>query len=273
MRKVLQNGMSFANERNFPAVSLRVRYYFLQKFCNNCIGLSKNVLGDFFMSNLFLAIQPFDVVAIFKSIVTRWYLYLLLVAVIVGVMVFAIVKKPKKTHGLTKTQQIAYISLLVALSVVTNIVQIPFPLVQLSFVAVVACVAGVLLGPVDGFTVAFLGDLIAGIIAPRGVYSPIIGIGTAMFGFVPGVVFGYLKKGLITKAIISFAITFVLTSVVLNTFGLCLIYPAYYVLTEKLLLLPLNLLFHIINCIISIFVIKLLGKTLPKYKFEIHKHI
>ena len=28
MRKVLQNGMSFANERNFPAVSLRVRYYF-----------------------------------------------------------------------------------------------------------------------------------------------------------------------------------------------------------------------------------------------------
>ena len=48
------------------------------------------------MSNLFLAIQPFDVVAIFKSIVTRWYLYLLLVAVIVGIMVFAIIKKPKK---------------------------------------------------------------------------------------------------------------------------------------------------------------------------------
>ena len=27
MRKVLQNGMSFANERRVPAVSLRVRYY------------------------------------------------------------------------------------------------------------------------------------------------------------------------------------------------------------------------------------------------------
>ena len=27
-RKVLQNGMSFANERLRPAVSLRVRYYF-----------------------------------------------------------------------------------------------------------------------------------------------------------------------------------------------------------------------------------------------------
>ena len=27
VRKVLQNGMSFANERIFPAVLLRVRYY------------------------------------------------------------------------------------------------------------------------------------------------------------------------------------------------------------------------------------------------------
>ncbi len=27
MRKVLQNGMSFANERDYPAISLRVRYY------------------------------------------------------------------------------------------------------------------------------------------------------------------------------------------------------------------------------------------------------
>ena len=31
MRKVLQNGMSFANERASPAVSLRVRYYLERK--------------------------------------------------------------------------------------------------------------------------------------------------------------------------------------------------------------------------------------------------
>ena len=48
MRKVLQNGMSFANERFSPAVSLRVRYYFKVNFHQNFIGLSKFILGDFF---------------------------------------------------------------------------------------------------------------------------------------------------------------------------------------------------------------------------------
>ena len=175
----------------------------------NFIGLSKNFLGDFFMFKFLLAVQPFDFATIFKSIVSKWYLYVLLVAVIVGVMLFAVIKKPKKAHNLTITQRLAYISLLTALSVVANIVQIPFPLVQLSFVAMVACVAGVLLGPVDGFIIAFCGDLIAGIVAPMGVYSPIIGIGTAMFGFVPGVVFAYSRRNTVIKAIISFAITFV----------------------------------------------------------------
>ena len=48
MRKVLQNGMSFANERLRPAVSLRVRYYFIVLLHGNFIGLSKFHLGDFF---------------------------------------------------------------------------------------------------------------------------------------------------------------------------------------------------------------------------------
>ena len=50
MRKVLQNGMSFANERVFPAVSLRVRYYFLRYNFASILSVSLNfVLGDFFM--------------------------------------------------------------------------------------------------------------------------------------------------------------------------------------------------------------------------------
>ena len=40
--------MSFANERESPAVSLRVRYYFIAFIRKNFIGLSKFYLGDFF---------------------------------------------------------------------------------------------------------------------------------------------------------------------------------------------------------------------------------
>ena len=54
-RKVLQNGMSFANERLRPAVSLRVRYYFYKalkgkfSFGVKILSVSLNFnLGDFF---------------------------------------------------------------------------------------------------------------------------------------------------------------------------------------------------------------------------------
>ena len=224
------------------------------------------------LNNLFLAIsfdKSFNFAYIFKSIVTKWYLYVLLAVVIIGVMLFAIIKKPKRPHNLTSTQELAYLSILSALSVVVNILQIPFPLVQLSFVATICYVAGILLGPIDGFIVGFIGDLIAGIIAPLGPYSPIIGIGTAMLGFVPGVIQCYLKKNDIVTGIISYSITFILTSVIINTIGLCLLYT-YYVLAEKAILLPLNLLFHIFNCIISVLLIKTFKRVLPKDKFFIN---
>ena len=213
--------------------------------------------------------KAFNFVYIFKSIVTKWYLYLALALVIIGVALFACLVKQPKRNNLTRTQKIAYISMLSALSVAVNVLQIPTPLAQLSLVATVCFLAGVLLGPVEGFAVALIGDLIAGIVAPLGVYSPIIGIGTSLFGLVPGVIFAFFKGKDVVKAIISFSITFVLSSFVLNTIGLCLIYPKYYVLTERLLLLPITLLFHALNCVISVLLLRTLKRVLPKGKFEI----
>ncbi len=211
--------------------------------------------------------KAFNFVYIFKSIVTKWYLYLALALVIIGVALFACLLKQPKRNNLTRTQKIAYISMLSALSVAVNVLQIPTPLAQLSLVATVCFLAGVLLGPVEGFAVALIGDLIAGIVAPLGVYSPIIGIGTSLFGLVPGVIFAFFKGKDVVKAIISFSITFVLSSFVLNTIGLCLIYPKYYVLTERLLLLPITLLFHALNCVISVLLLRTLKRVLPKNKF------
>ena len=213
--------------------------------------------------------NSFNLAYIFKSIVTRWYLYLALLVVIIGVVLFAVIKKPPVKNNLSKTQKLVYISMFSALLVVFNILQIPTPLAQLSLVATVACIAGVLLGPISGFAVAFIGDLIAGIIAPLGVYSPIIGIATSLFGLVPGIVFSYFKGKDYVKVIISFIITFILSSVILNTIGLALIYPKVYVLADRLLLLPVTLLFHAINATLSIIIIKTFKKVLPKSKFFI----
>ena len=213
--------------------------------------------------------KAFDFVYIFKSLISKWYLYVFVVLVIVFIVVIICLKKPKKINQLTKTQKITYMAVISALSVVVNILDIPFPLLHLSFVATIACLGGILLGPIDGFACAFIGDLIAGIIAPKGVYSPIIGLGTGLMGLVPGVIFAYFNGKTNLKIIVSYVITFVFSSLLLNTIGLCLIYPQYYVITERLLLLPLTLTFHAINCIISILLTKVIIRISPGNKFLI----
>lgn len=215
--------------------------------------------------------KAFNVTYIFKSVVSKWYLYVALALVIVGVVILACKIKPPKRHNLSSTQRIAYLSIFCAICVVVNILQIPTPLMQLSFVATVCAVGGILLGATDGFIIGFVGDLIAGIIAPMGVYSPIIGIGTGFLGLVPGLIFSYVGGKDFIKVIISFAITFVVTSLILNTIGLSIIYPKYYVLLDRFALLPFTLLFHAINCLLTIGIIKLLKRTLPKNKFSIDK--
>jgi ECF transporter S component (folate family) len=227
------------------------------------------------MSNLFLAVifdgvqfdKSFDFLYIFKSIVSRWYLYLALAVVIIAVVVFICLKKPPKRNNLSKTQKLAYVSMLSAISVVINMLQISTPMAQLSFVATVCFTAGVLLGPIEGFAVAFIGDLLAAIIAPMGIYSPVIGLATGLFGLVPGIIFAYFKGNYWIKGIISFVITFILSSLLLNTIGLALIYPKAYVLAERFALLPWTLLFHAVNCALSIFLVNLLKRVLPKSKF------
>ena len=217
------------------------------------------------MSNL-LAVSAFDFANIFKSIVTRWYLYVALAVVFVLLfLIAAIVKKPK-VNNLSKTQNLVYIAILSSLCVVANIVQIPTPLVQASLVATIAFVSGILLGGVKGFVVAFIGDLIAGIIAPQGVYSPIIGIGTGMLGLIPGIIFYNSKSNECVKSIIAFALTFVISSVLLNTIGVCLIYSPS-ALATRLAELPITFAVHCLNCILSIWLYKVLKKILPKDKF------
>ena len=216
--------------------------------------------------SIFLAPAPFDFAGIFKSIITRWYLYVALAVFFVALFLIASLVKKPKVNNLSKTQSIVYMAILSALCVVANVVQIPTPFFQASLVATMAFVAGVLMGGAKGFVVAFLGDLIAGIVAPQGVYSPIIGVGTGMFALIPGVIMHNTKFNVYVKIVISFVLSFAVSSVLLNTIGVCLIYSPTALVT-RLAELPISLVVHCLNCALSIGLYQLLKKILPKEKF------
>ncbi len=169
--------------------------------------------------NLFLAnkIGAFSILEIFANIVTEWYYYLVLLGIIGLVVLLCVLYPPKHTPKLAKTKKITITAMLVALSAVANMLSFGGNLWKFSFVPTVSFIAGLVLGPGGGFAVGFLGDLIAGVIAPLGVYNPIIALASALWGFIPGVIFGYTRKHLILNTIISYAIGFIVCSVFLNT--------------------------------------------------------
>ena len=220
------------------------------------------------MSNLFLATPPFDFAKIFGNFTKRWYWYLVLFVFLALLVVFTIIKK-RKRNNLSQTQKLVYTAILSALCFIANYFTIKASdLLQISLVASVGFLAGYLLGSGLGFAAAFVGDLICGIVAPFGAYNPIIGIGTGLWGFVPGLIFERFKGNDYIKTIISFAICFLLNSFAINTFGLSVMYTMTF--ESLIVLLPTKLLVVAINCAISIGLVALLKKILPKTKFNLN---
>lgn len=133
---------------------------------------------------------------------------------------------PKKKLGAVRfTVRLCYIAVLSALAVVFNALTIPLSGSNfLSFVPLIEFIAGVLCGPIGGFVVGFIGDLICGILFPLGAYNPVIGIASGMLGFIPGFLFAYCKGNIYLKTVISFVLCFFIVTAGLNTFALYLIY-------------------------------------------------
>ena len=132
----------------------------------------------------------------------------------------------KQTLNFSDAKRLAFIGVLTAVSALLNIVlDIPISQkVKWTFTAIPCFAAGVLLGPIEGFVVGFLGDLLGCIIAPQGVYIPVIGLASGLWGLVPGVIFTFFKGNEYVKAGISFLICFIVCTIFLNTFGLWLVY-------------------------------------------------
>ena len=173
-----------------------------------------------------LLVSAFDVSTIFGNVFSEWYYYLFLIAVLVALSVFFLLKKPRyERNRLTKTQRLAYVAVLTALcTIVNSFTYYPVPYIAISFVSSVCFVAGFLLGAKLGFVVGFIGDLIGGIIFPAGIYNPIIGVASGLMGFIPGLIFENSSRNSYLLTVLSFVACLFICTSGLNTFGLWLIY-------------------------------------------------
>lgn len=175
-------------------------------------------------------------------------------------------KKPttKKGKVIKVTKRIAYTAVLTALATVFNIITFfPVRYCSLSFTAIPCFIAGVVLGPISGFAVGFLGDLLGHLIMPQGAYMPLIGISSGLFGLIPGLIFllfngkDYLKIG------ISFLLCLVICTVFLNTYNLWLVYSkgtkSFWTYLE--LRLPFQILVSAVNCFLTSIIYRELAKA------------
>ena len=133
-----------------------------------------------------------------------------------------------------RSRKVAYIAIMVALSIVCNIFfEFKLGTVQYSLTTVVSCLIGVLLGPIGGFIACFIGDMVGFFVHPFGAYTPWIGLATGLMAFISGVVFHFNKsqKGysVYLKCIIVAFVTFLICSLAINS---TFLWVAYYNKTE-----------------------------------------
>lgn len=220
------------------------------------------------MFYLLLKAEPFDFGSIFGNFLSKWYYYLILALFFIGMLLFYVLRKQPSRNNLSKTQRLVYTAVFAALSFAANYFTVKVSdALQISLVATVGFISGYLLGGGLGFAASFIGDLICGIVAPFGAYNPIIGIGSGLWGLIPGIVFTVNKGNDYIKTAISYAISFVIASFFVNTLGLSLMYSMSF--KSLLSLLPIKLLSVAVNAAISVLLVAAMPRILPKDKFNV----
>ena len=124
----------------------------------------------------------------------------------------------------TSSQKIAYIAVVAALSVVTNLfLEFKFFDVQFSVTILVSAVAGIILGPFGGFAACYIGDLAGYVYNSWGMmYMPWVGLSTAMIAMIGGLVMHIrlpFKGALYVKLAIICVVTFFVCTVGINSTG------------------------------------------------------
>ena len=134
------------------------------------------------------------------------------------------------TAGKDKSTTLAYIAVVTALSVVTNMFfEIKFADIQFSLTICVSALAGILLGGAFGFIACFLGDLVGFLYNSGGyMYMPWIGLSMGCVALLSGFLIGGvklpIKGGLFIKLGILSVTTFLLCTIAINTTAFWLMY-------------------------------------------------
>lgn len=117
------------------------------------------------------------------------------------------------------TFRLCCVALLSALSIVCNVYSITItPQNSISFVYIVAFMSGVFLGPVEGFAVGAIGDVIGCIISPKGPYAISVTLSSALMGVLFWAIFKMCKKmPVYGRIILGYLLVFIVCSVLINT--------------------------------------------------------
>lgn len=113
---------------------------------------------------------------------------------------------------LSNGSKIACLGVFIALSIVVNMFSIDItPSIKLSFNYLVAFFAGTFFGPLAGFGVCFLGDILAFVIFPSsGIYWFLTGVNTGLLAFIPGIIMNLLPANVYVKTTVSVVLMYLL---------------------------------------------------------------
>ena len=195
--------------KGLPAVPLRVRYDLLRLDFKRKIFMRSLYKGDFFMQKI-----------------KRW--------------LFSDIMCESSS-----TQKIAYVAVMTALCVICNMFfEFKFADTQFSLTIFFSAITGIIIGPIFGFIACFLGDLVGFLFNSGGfMYMPWIGIAMGMVALVSGLVMtafnGKHKWFLYVKLLIVCLLTFLISTVLINTTAFWVLYntkevPYFAYLTTRL---------------------------------------
>ena len=169
----------------------------------------------------------FDFNYIFSNFKDYWYVYTSILVIVAGLVCLFIFKPQKKDNNFTPAQKVSYIAILTALCTFANVFDFSLSQAfQVSLVATVGFIAGYIFGANWAFAACFIGDLIGALINPHGPYSPIINFATGLWGLIPGIIFHSFKWNKVVKLVVSYFIGLVLSSCLINTFGIWFMYSS-----------------------------------------------
>ncbi|MBR2023214.1 MAG: ECF transporter S component [Clostridia bacterium] len=118
--------------------------------------------------------------------------------------------------------KIAYISVVTALNVVANFVELKFLDTQFSVTIVLGLLSGVALGPITGFASGLIGDAL-GVVLRGWLYMPWVGFSTATFALLSGVFVEFLPLhftgGLQVRMALACVVSFLVCTILINSTG------------------------------------------------------